>query len=134
MLDRPAAALGTAGAVVSCAVLIFSTVPAVAGLFGASAASGVTMMGMTMAPTHVTPPWILALGAWRIPILIISLGLLGWGVWRAGRWAQILVAAGMLVLIVNEFHMTDTLFFPALVLLVAGNIIGWWSARRQTVH
>jgi hypothetical protein len=128
------AVLGSAGAVVSCTPMIFAAVPALAGVFGATAASSAGMMMMSSAAPYghkVPPPWVGTIGHYAGSILLVSLALLAWGALRAPSSARWVVGAGMVLLIWNYLAMSAGLFVVALVLIVAGNIWAWRLTQAE---
>ncbi len=63
-------------------------------------------------------------------ILAVSVVLMIWAVWSLSRVVKVLAGLGMVLLVVNEIHMTPAVFLPALALVLAGNAWGWASNRR----
>ena len=106
---------GAACAVAGCTPLLFA---ALAGTAGAVGTQGV-QMGMA-GGTAMTPGWVAALGAASWPLVLLSIGLLVWSLWRAPLLARALGYAGTALLLANQFYMRLWLFLPALLLVLAG--------------
>ncbi len=124
--ERAGAVVGVAGTVVSCSAMMFSLFPALLGVVGASASTG--MMGM--AATPVMPGWVVTVTHYSWAILAVSILLMIWAMRRTSRTAQVILGVGIILLIVNELSMTPYLFLPALALILLANIVGWRSAQR----
>lgn len=151
--DGVGAVVGSVGAVASCSAMMFAVFPALLGVFGSSVSSvssgmgtasgsGMGMSGMgtsgnsgTMAGTASSaahlPAWVAFFTHYSTPILAVSILLLLWGIRGASRAAQVLVALGIVLLIVNQINMMPIYFIPAMILVIVGNVVGYLSARKR---
>lgn len=127
--ERASAVVGVAGTVVSCSAMMFSLFPALLGVVGASASTGVMGMGMVRSP--VMPGWVAIVTHYSWAILAVSIILMIWAMRRTSRTAKVILGVGIVLLIFNELSMTPYLFLPALALIVLANIVGWRSAQRS---
>lgn len=119
-------AVGTAGAVVSCSVMMIAFVPALAGVVGASAST------LAMGASTAQPGWIRFVNSYSAEMVGVSIGLLLWGIWRASRVVKILVGIGMGFLVVGQVAMVNAFVVPALSTIIVGNVIGWVQGRRTS--
>ena len=117
--DVVGSTVGTAGAVVSCSVMMFAVFPALAGVVGASASS------MAMGMVASQPAWVRWVSHYSLEMVIVSIGFLLWGVWRSSRLVQLLVGIGMVILLVGQFAMVNVLVIPSLSFILGGNVVGW---------
>ncbi|MDA8199108.1 MAG: hypothetical protein M0Z54_06720 [Thermaerobacter sp.] len=117
-------AVGTAGAVVSCSVMMFAVFPALAGVVGASASAAARGLGSSQ------PGWIRFVSGYSSEMVLVSVGLLLWGIWRASRLVKILVGIGMGFLLVGQVVMVNGFVVPALATIIGGNVIGWVQGAR----
>lgn len=118
------AAVGTAGAVVSCSVMMVAVFPALAGVVGASASAAARGLGSSQ------PGWIRFVSGYSAEMVLVSIGLLLWGIWRASRLVKILVGIGMGFLLVGQVVMVNAFVVPALATIIGGNVIGWVQGAR----
>jgi hypothetical protein len=120
------------GAGAACAIA--GCMPMLAALVGGAAGSATAnyMMGaMSAAPQSVEPPWIVALGQFSWPLLIVSAALLIWSFRRTAPLAQGLAYASVALLVINRLDMTPWVFFPAMAVLAVAWVAAYLTARRD---
>lgn len=121
---RTFAVLGSFGAIFSCCAIMVSLVMSLIGSIGVTALTGM----------NEHPAWVKSVMHFSLPILILSVILLILGIWRATRLTQMIVGAGILLILFNVFVKSPALAYPSLVLIVGGNIVGWVQRRKKAVH
>lgn len=125
--ERVGSMAGAVGSVVSCSGMFFAWFPSLMGAVTAST----TGMGMMDSPNAHPPAWAQWATRYSPEILGVSILLMAFGVFRASVLARLTVAAGIVLLIVNQVTMEPYFFFPALALAIAGNAIAWRQAARR---
>lgn len=116
--------VGSAGAVVSCSIMMFAVFPALAGVVGVSAST------MTMSVVSSQPAWVNWVSHYSLEMVIVSIGFLLWGIWRSSRLVKLLVGVGMVILLVGQFAMVNALVIPSLSFIIGGNVVGWIQSTK----
>ncbi len=122
--------LGMACGVAGCAPMLASLVGGVIGAVGAQGMQTEAMgMGMTTSTGSAIPGWVVMLGRFSWPLLILSVLLLIISFWRTRTLSRTVAYIGVGLLILNQLNMTLWLFLPAMAALVLAFLLAGGSPR-----
>lgn len=122
--------VGAVGAACSCGAMLAGLAASAAGAAGAGAAAGMAGMAATKAGPGVgssaVGPVVAVLGQISLPLLLVSVATMLWGVWRSpGKWPKILVIAGSAMLLFDQWHMEWALLAAGLALVGGAYLLLW---------
>lgn len=96
------------------------------GVAGAGAAG--SMAGMAQSTS--SPTVVIVLGDLSTPLLLLSVALMVWGVWRSrSTAARVLVVIGSVVLLANQWQMHWLLLIAGLLVLASAYVVLWHQGR-----
>jgi hypothetical protein len=122
---------GAVCAVAGCMPMLAALVGGAAGSATSNLMMGSSMMAAASPPRE--PAWVVGLGQFSWPLLIVSAALLIWSFRRTGPLPRGLAYASVALLVVNRLAMTPWIFFPAMGVLAIAFVVAYMAAR-QTVR